>query len=99
MCGYFKSLRHEVIGCGISVSILALGPIDKLIPVNVTRQADLCLVAVANSLTDSWICGYPWLTFMYLQHYFPDMCSRLIGWLGPRIAAKMKSKYGATDTP
>ena len=25
LCGYFKSLRHEVIGCGISVSILALG--------------------------------------------------------------------------
>jgi len=95
--GYFQSLKHEVMGCGISVSMLVCGPVDMQIPDRVTRQAYLCLVSICNNLTVSWMCRYPFLTIMYVHHYFPDMCSRLVGLLGPRIVSSMRSKYGATD--
>ena len=54
--GYFQSLKHEVMGCGISVSMLVCGPVDMQIPDRVTRQAYLCLVSICNNLTVSWMC-------------------------------------------
>merc|ERR1719323_795891 len=72
--GYFKSLRHEVVGFGISVSTIVLGPVDMTVPERVSRMSYLCLVSMMNNLHYSWVCRYPFLTIMYVQHYFPDMC-------------------------
>ena len=74
------------------------GPVDKMVPERLARQAYLSLVAVTNSLHCSWVCRYPHLTLMYVHHYFPDLCSRLVGWLGPKVVANMRSKYGATES-
>ena len=49
--GYFQCLRHEVVGCGISVTQLVTGPVDKMIPERVTSG----LVAITNNLHCSWV--------------------------------------------
>ena len=95
--GYFQSLRHEVLSLGISVSFFICGPVDLNSPANVSRQAKMCLVAFANKIHNSWACSYPFLTMMYLHHYLPDICSRFTSFVGPKIVAKMRSKYGSTD--
>ena len=96
--GYFQCLRHEVVGCGISVTQLVTGPVDKMVPERMSRQAYLSLVAVTNNLHIGWVARYPHLTLMYVHHYFPDLCSRLVGWLGPKVVANMRSKYGAMES-
>ena len=63
-----------------------------------SRRAGLVLVAMAGGLQTSWTCAWPHLTLLYLHHYFPDLVTRLVSWLGPRIVANMGTKYGATDT-
>ena len=60
--------------------------------------AGLVLVGMAGGLQTSWTCAWPHLTLLYLHHYFPDLVTRLVSWLGPRIVANMGTKYGATDT-
>ena len=97
--GYFQCLRHEVVGCVILVTQLVTGPVDKMIPESLARQADLSLVAITNNLHCSWVCRYPHLTLMYVHHYLPDLCSRMVGWLGPKVVTNMRSKYGARQVP
>ena len=86
-----------MVGYGISVSLIVLGPVDTMIPERVSRQGYLCLISLVNSLHYSWVARYPMLTVMYLHHYFPDMCSSLVGWVGPKIVAKIRANYGATE--
>ena len=86
-----------MVGFGISVSTIVLGPVDMTVPERVSRMSYLCLVSMMNNLHYSWVCRYPFLTIMYVQHYFPDMCSSLVGWVGPKIVANIKSRYGATE--
>ena len=62
------------------------------------RRAGLVLVGMAGGLQTSWTCAWPHLTLLYLHHYFPDLVTRLVSWLGPRIVANMGTKYGAADT-
>ena len=95
--GYFQSLRHEILSYGISVSFLVCGPVDLNSPNNVTRQALLCLVGLVQNIHYTWACSYPFLTMMYLHHYLPDICSRFTSFVGPRIVAKIRTKYGAAD--
>ena len=84
-------------GCGISVSQVVAGPVDKAMPERVRRMADLCLVSVASGLSLSWVASWPHLTGLYIAHYFPDLVSRMVGWVGPRVVANIRGKYGATD--
>ena len=86
-----------MVGCGISVTQVVAGPVDKALPERVARMAGLCLVGVANGLSSSWVARWPHLTGLYISHYFPDLVSRMVGWVGPRIVANIKGKYGATD--
>ena len=84
-------------GCGISVSQVVAGPVDKAMPERVRRMADLCLVSVASGLSLSWVARWPHLTGLYIAHYFPDLVSRMVCWVGPRVVANIRGKYGATD--
>ena len=68
---------------------------DQNCPDNVSRQATLCLVGLLNNIHHSWACSYPFLTMMYLHHYLPDICSRFTSFVGPKIVAKIRTKYGA----
>ena len=86
-----------MVGCGISVTQVVAGPVDKALPKRVTRMAELSLVAVAGGLSSSWVARWPHLTGLYISHYFPDLVSRMVGWVGPRIVANIRGKYGATD--
>ena len=86
-----------MVGCGISVTQVVTGPVDKLIPERVSRMPELCLVSVAAGLAGGWVARWPHLTGLYITHYFPDLVSRMVGWLGPRIVANVRAKYGAND--
>ena len=48
-----------MVGCGISVTQVVTGPVDKLIPERVSRMAELCLVSVAGGLASGWVARWP----------------------------------------
>ena len=76
---------------------VVVGPVDQALPERVSRMASLCLVGVSSGLASSWVARWPHLTGLYISHYFPDLVSRMVGRVGPRIVANIRGKYGATD--
>ena len=53
------------------------------------RCATLSLVAIANSLPESWICFKPVLPFMYAFQYMPSVAK----WLSQKFMSKFLLLY------
>ncbi|ERN20317.1 hypothetical protein AMTRI_Chr06g200820 [Amborella trichopoda] len=87
--GYFHTLRSELCGKGIMVTVVCPGPIDtsKNLQagsateqkrsseerVSASRCAELTIVAATHGLKEAWISYQPVLAVMYLVQYMPTL--------------------------
>lgn len=63
------------------------------------RCAQLSLVAIANSLAESWICFKPVLPLMYASQYMPAVSKWAFQkFLGPKFLAKVRDSRNAMES-
>lgn len=87
--GYFESLRMMgTESMPVDVTVVCPGPVEtrltreaaeilesrrKIRIMSAERCAKLYAVAIANKVTDTWICDNPILLFFYVSQYMPSI--------------------------
>lgn len=96
--GYFHSLRSELYGKGIKVTVVCPGPIKTQSSemsasserntlekrVSSERCAELTIIAASHGLKEVWISYQPVLAVMYLVQYLPAVGFWLMDKIGAR---------------
>jgi len=118
--GYFESLRNEIVGSNISITMLCPGPTfsdalqnaatesvgenfgetqkagDRRLPTE--RCAEICLIAIANEIGESWMGLFPIVPLTCAAQYLPTISRGIMSVIGPKLAAKIRDSRDAMES-